>query len=852
MTTGFVNTSSDMVRAVQNAIEAYDMGPLRALAQEPVQNSKDAKRGPEVHVEYRLHQRNSKHGGSYYLLTVTDYGTSGLIGPILTSAEREERGGVLVAGENWAAFEGQGFTKKGGNDALGSRGQGKSAFLYHSRPGNIGGDIPKRFLMLYDTLLESGEYRLGIRYAMPADRVKEPPLLGEEARTAVSSSDFDIGDGTSVSLGLEPLKETGTRVIMPFLSNEAVQAFRSGELYRWLQRLWWRAIQTGELQIGLTDEFGNAQNVEIPEWWRDESWKSPNEMVMSKPNISIGDGLVIKRIVLAYDPSLGDDEIEVDKPQYMGVQLLRSGQWIETFDVREWVPAEYRRGFRGFAEFERRLERGLKHAEKPQHESFNGQHGAVRKVRQEIGNCVQEFAQQQGWMVGTKPHNPSARDQENATEFLRAFAASKRETATAQGGPGDHADTIPVAQWKCTLSLDYPTQKSARVDWGQSIENISVTTQVDPPEGNRPATLTLQLTKDGGPSPVVVESREIEVMAGGLVEDFGDFQIIKGTGSTGKIQCQEPGVYQLRAVITHAGDRKAVAMRHIYMQCDPPPPPSQNPQTLSVTVQNVSREGEQRVRDGDEIAIQVTVSNRSTDDVTLQLGASFDDLLLEGSGPISLAGVPAGDVVVRQAAVYQRLRLYTSEPTDPSHPYLVLQPGRYYVRADLYSAGGESPVHSSKPVYFEVDPGGPQSDMPFELRAIENNGPYPMWALLNEPNDRWILQYPVHYPIYEGLPDQKKGGAKLSGRMAFIAEICASGLVEWALEPMGQADESLVEQLKANPPDRADMVAWESYCEHLDQLVRSYDSQRIENPREYDRRRRHVVADMLHIFEGLR
>ena len=97
---------------------------------------------------------------------------------------------MLEPGENWAAFEGQGFTKKDQSNALGSRGQGKAAFLYHSTPVDPDGKQLNRHLMLYDTLLEDGEYRLGVRYAMPADTVREPPFLNGVARETLS----DYGD----------------------------------------------------------------------------------------------------------------------------------------------------------------------------------------------------------------------------------------------------------------------------------------------------------------------------------------------------------------------------------------------------------------------------------------------------------------------------------------------------------------------------------------------------------------------------------------------------------------------------------------------------------------------------------
>ena len=90
--------------------------------------------------------------------------------------------------------------------------------------------------MLYDTLLRDNEYRLGIRYAMPADKVQYPPLYnGEALQTIRGDYDTGTGDGIVVPLKLDPLVDQGTRVIIPYLSDEALQAIRTRELHRWLR-----------------------------------------------------------------------------------------------------------------------------------------------------------------------------------------------------------------------------------------------------------------------------------------------------------------------------------------------------------------------------------------------------------------------------------------------------------------------------------------------------------------------------------------------------------------------------------------------------------------------------------------
>lgn len=80
-------TPRNMVQEVRNIVEGYRMGPLRALAQDPVQNSYDAKRpgisGP-VLVDYCVSSRKLESGEPMYLLTVTDRNTTGLAGPVIS------------------------------------------------------------------------------------------------------------------------------------------------------------------------------------------------------------------------------------------------------------------------------------------------------------------------------------------------------------------------------------------------------------------------------------------------------------------------------------------------------------------------------------------------------------------------------------------------------------------------------------------------------------------------------------------------------------------------------------------------------------------------------------------------
>jgi hypothetical protein len=81
-----------MINLIENIIQGYGMGPIRALAQEPPQNAKDAHKQKLVRIKYRLIKQELKDGEICYLLTVTDSGTTGLQGPVLSQEDIEAIG----------------------------------------------------------------------------------------------------------------------------------------------------------------------------------------------------------------------------------------------------------------------------------------------------------------------------------------------------------------------------------------------------------------------------------------------------------------------------------------------------------------------------------------------------------------------------------------------------------------------------------------------------------------------------------------------------------------------------------------------------------------------------------------
>ena len=871
----FTNTSSHMVQEVTNNIDGYKMGSMRALAQEPVQNALDAKRAGQgrVTVEYRLLLRQTSAKESCYFLAVTDSGTTGLRGPIVDEAALHARNYKLKPDENWAAFEARGFTKEN-EDALGSRGQGKNAFLYHSRvPGPM-----RRMAMLYDTLLETGKYRLGMRFARPVDQILAPPLYDDVAKAAVQSDAFQLEDGLAIPLGLKPLREIGTRVIVPFLSDDVVASAQpGGELCAWLQRCWWRAIQRGKLQIRVVDDQTSDEGtiIEPPAWWQDlprekgkpsESarWdKLPDgRIVCSWGNIAFGDGHQIRRLVMLHSDTLEEDEILGDGPEYAGIQILRGSQWIETRGVRDkelgdYVPSDKRAGFRGFVEFDPHTDSLLRAAENTQHDGFDarGIKGeVVRSLRVLLKAKAQEFSTVMGWEIpqAVSQQQISQREQQTHSNFLETFLnPNGRKSKSSKPGDAPEGEEL---LWDCRLTLAYPDSTSARVDWGQSISRVYVEVGVEPSEAmSGSADVVLEWVDSTGATEELY--REEEAIRKDWGKDrvqkqfeLGNWQILRGKANReGQIECPAPGECKLRAVVEYRGERVKAAMRSVYVQSEPPPPPEKNPITLSISVSNATDSEKKRVDHGEVVQIDFFSRNRLPEDATLNLTASadFENQPYARQISIDLEGTPAGDIADKTNILTVKRQLLDPQQPKPlmleGVPQVTMpnSSGRYTVRAEFEASAGYQPKPVSKPVYFQRDPSNANSRLPFSIDKVDIQDE--IW-MLNSTLDR--LSYSGKYPLYTEMNDVQKQRRALQGRLAFIAEISANALLEWAMRPKIQdGDDSNFDQLYDERYNSEDGPR-----EKLNRCLENL-SKAEESPIEFDQSRRETVAVMLQIFK---
>lgn len=855
MESKFVPTPHNMVKMVENIIEGYgEAGAVRALAQEPVQNAKDAKQGQIVRVEYRLHARKTEIGRPYYVLTVTDSGTHGLRGPVYAPKELQERGYNLKDDENWAAFEGQGFTKSN-RDSVGSRGQGKSAFLYHSKAPSS--KSSRHMAMLYDTLLKNGEYRFGARIVNPADTIQHPPYYNGNAREIVSSQ-YKISEDATVDLRLEPLTNVGTRVIVPFLSDEAVSAVESGDLAQWLERCWWRLVQIKKLEITVVGECGKSCAVQTPGWWKDEPWKkNPNRpgryAATEFQGDLVQDRYKIKRIALLYDESLIDDpDLEDVDPQYKGVQLLRGGQWIETLDCRDYIPRERRLGFRGFVEFDKKLERELRDEESSQHHRFYRRKSFVKDAIKKIHERVEEFAMSQGWGATEKQHEVPVNEEETVRKFFLAIAP----TAKSKSGRGGVSPSpSPVERWDCALNLKYPNSRTTRVNWGDRICSVSVSVKLHPAPENASKRVAVSLSLIGPDSRAnLINKQEIAILDGSGAVPFGDFLATKNHPGPNELRCPEAGKWRLKASVNADGVEVCSASRTLYVNEDPLERLAPKLYSVSISAQNISDPEKIRIDSGEVVEAQISVINRALKSEEFEINASFGDVMLADGLQVEVLGTPAGDSLQKASVCSRRIVVNPDSATDGFDSSLIpvrLDPGRHFIRADLVSRKTNEVVdHKSYSLYIDADRPRPSSGLPFQIkqRTIENQYPCPRWDFDKKSDDEWTLLYSPDYPIYR---EMSSNSANSSSNQAFIVEICSEAMIEWALEPLHRGDESRLEDLRRGASyARVSGNGWlDDYLETLNNLADLRSQQEPVDVDQYSRLARLCASQMMRLFE---
>ncbi len=842
-----VPVTDNSIQDVVNTIDNYQYGSIRALAQDPPQNSFDARhQGQQVRVSYQLLLRVDAKGNIVRLLTVTDTGTTGLNGPVLSEMEldqRTHREGRLVIdqGENWAAFEAMRYTKTG-EDKLGSRGQGKYAYLFHSAhpPPGAGSDLPinaQWMVILYDTLLTEGEYRFGGRFHNPSARRIEPPFIDDEARQVIRTSYSN--DNLDIPLKLDPLSEPGTRVIIPFLSDEAYEAINNGELVYWLESIWWRKIQKNELSIEVIDETELTRQIIVPRYWQGETWRSDESYYM-RENIPLphyDNRWYIKRIVLISDSTLdASDELD-GLPQRNGIQLLRQGQWIETLSMdilADSVPLEYRSGFRGFVEFDRKLEHELREIENPAHDGFNRRMGLYRDIVAIVKHHVRKYALENEWIedpdIIINPQHDKL-----VEEYTRLFVD------ITPNGP------VPSqVEWECIIYIDYP-REYAQANWGESL-SVEAICYRRPILDGRMVSFNATLVRPDGSEVEIFTTRSQRL------QSSHEYDWSSASVNFGSLSVLHPGEWNSK--FTSAGrhsikvdcwidDQKMATGRRFFYVSQTPPRPSRDI-TLELMAYN-SENKSNVIPQGGCLQWRATVRNYQGLSMKCELDVTIEDephILYRGKA--NLQGVMLGDQP-SNFSVEGRLTIMI-EGDQLGANVLRLADGEYKVIASVTK---EDQVLASavKVIHVGNPPDEEDGNLPFRMTADESGSIRARWRLDDPATDRmYTLLWTTANPVYQALPMSAKAkGTRLSPREQYISEIIAEALVDWALrEYQRQGDEGRLRLISSSALSLDTELGgrFETFVEQLKSVA--------DHPSGYSEVQRELAAIMVEIVRRVK
>ena len=853
---------------VESVIESYGTdGAIRALAQEPVQNAKDAgELGKVVQVEYRLIRR-FHNGIPCYLLTVTDRGTSGLCGRLRIPREELRRMSEDEKHQQkWVYFERVFDSNKRKLD-IGSRGQGKSVFLHHSHiPGN-----ERRMMMLYDTLLPNGEYRLG-EIAVYEDEygIRKNPFLNSEAEERIQRNTFvnDEGD-IKVPLGLESLKETGTRVIVPWLSREATDLIRNRTLYHWMRYLWWPAIVKGELKITIIDEVGSETEVTEPEWWEGEFWSGetfpPNQLhksdsiaVRVHEHEPLDNTLTVQRFVILYDEKLQKKDQRDEIPDYNGIQIFRNGQCIETYWTDAMpIPRDKKSGMRAFIEFDEETEEALQNAEKTQHDGFDWNKYPTRKIKAYLIDRLTKFCAEMGWIEDqSESATETSRHHLRTNQFVfdTLLKTSLGKIPTDENGEDNGKK--PDKPWDVDVLLIYPNANanSSRVNWGESIRNIRFVVNSAPENVRRNTRYALEWIEPDG-EPVAIWSKD---RINRSVQEYriGDRRLVKQAINDRDIVCTKPGIYRIRAVVYEGSKLVAKKALRIHLEMDRPPR-LEEPYTVSISMPNQTAPGELRIQSGDILNLQINGRNRTFDPISAVLFVR----MREGSTVIQDKAVqmpakPLGQDDRRHNLHWQQLRIVHPGSgdlagDDDDIQTLTLDSGQHVMQAYLLN-GSEELAYGPYTLHFESEPGGSQGNIPFEPKqTLDTNSP-PMWDLRMEESS---IFFPKEYPLLSALPQPRDNTTPFEKQNAFSLEISINGILEWALDPLYENNSTNLEALKASKPELSDDAIWDEYIERLSYLAYMVEQSKNGTPPsliEFGKQWRRTVASVYPVLRSAR
>lgn len=352
------------------------------VQKDAIQNSWDA-RDPQNEEEWGISFRLMDGGKGKKIVVITDRGTNGLTGGVLTQDDLEKD---LPIEERWGRFDNLAFTKDPSEEALGARGQGKFIFLAASKTRRI----------VFDTLRSDGVYRLGLRFFRGITDIPNYHWEGEQAK-AMLDTEYPA---------LERLDQIGTRVIIDDPIGELIEALENGSFHRMISVTWWEIINKYQAKIEVITDQGSSiiQSPELlQEKIKDDDRYEFHEVKNQDIKIS-GDKFRIKKLFIGYSDKTAIPE------DLMGIAFQRGGMMIERIEPKYLPKAETDRFF-GYITFDKDLDLEMAKVEASTHYTFNWRKAVPRNVKGFVNKQVQDFATSLGLIAHPKEERNKRRDE---------------------------------------------------------------------------------------------------------------------------------------------------------------------------------------------------------------------------------------------------------------------------------------------------------------------------------------------------------------------------------------------------------------------------------------------------------
>jgi len=380
-------------------------------------------------------------------LLMTDKGTVGLTGKILTPEEYEKD---LPSEERWGRFEGVAFTQPRTERTLGSRGRGKFIFVGAS----------EEYTILYDTLLENGNYRFGFRTVLKTE-------------SPVAAYDNEGGKNKLRNMTenlIEPITSVGARVIIVNPLDELVKDIKNGNFLRYIGETWWEIIQkcdaTIKVKIGETEQTAN-----IPDEFDLKYEDSKKFKVWNKKNMKIPMSFSknqIKNLHIIYN---ADEAVPED---LRGVAIQRNGMKICVIDPK-YMDKKIAERLYGYVNFDQDTEDSLIIDEGVEHYCYDFRKSLPGAIKRQVEDEIMLFAQQKlGY--GTDVRELRRQQQRNAERMaITAINKYAKEAGIGPGkkGPGGGGGGgTPRETYIEFDDINFPRENNLRVNYGESISNI--------------------------------------------------------------------------------------------------------------------------------------------------------------------------------------------------------------------------------------------------------------------------------------------------------------------------------------------------------------------------------------------